>query len=129
MIALEVYAKLTETKLSEFKDKPTSLTQGQKEASTLLWSSEDGHCKIGVWECQPGHFTADRRAAGEYCHILSGRASPMSMLHGKAVARWQLMRSRCVVVNTGLKAKSELSPVASKGPGLVETSSGPPRWV
>ena len=75
MIALEVYAKLTETKLSEFKDKPTSLTQGQKEASTLLWSSADGHCKIGVWECQPGHFTADRRAAGEYCHILSGRAS------------------------------------------------------
>ena len=36
MIALEVYAKLTETTLSEFKDKPTSLTQGQKEASTLL---------------------------------------------------------------------------------------------
>ncbi len=75
MIALEVYAKLTETKLSEFKDKPTSLTQGQKEAFTLLWSSADGHCKIGVWECQPGHFTADRRAAGEYCHILSGQAS------------------------------------------------------
>ena len=30
---------------------------------------------MAAWESQPGHFTADRRAAGEYCHILSGRAS------------------------------------------------------
>ena len=75
MIALEVYAKLTETTLSEFKDKPTSLTQGQKEASTLLCSSTDGHCKMGEWDSQPGHFTADRRTAVEYCHILSGRDS------------------------------------------------------
>ena len=75
MIALEIYAKLTETTVSEFKDKSTSLTQGQKEASTLLWSFADGYCKISVWEFQPGHFTADRRAVGEYCHILSGRTS------------------------------------------------------
>ena len=74
MIALEVYAKLTETKLSEFKDKPTSLTQGQKEASTLLWSSADGHCKIGVWECTPGEFTAGRSTFAKYCQIISGSA-------------------------------------------------------
>ena len=30
---------------------------------------------MGEWESQPGHFTADRRTAFEYCHILSGRDS------------------------------------------------------
>lgn len=75
MIELKTFANLAETQLSDFADKPTTLTDGQKEASSLLWASGDGHCKIGVWECQPGRFTADRTAAGEYCHILSGRAS------------------------------------------------------
>ena len=75
MIDHKVFNDLANIALTTFKDKPTSLTEGQQEASLLIWTSADGHCKIGVWECQPGHFTADRRAAGEYCHILSGRAS------------------------------------------------------
>jgi uncharacterized cupin superfamily protein len=75
MIALETFANLATTALGDFKDKPTSLTEGQQEAATVLWTSADGHCNIGVWECQPGHFTADRSAAGEYCHIISGRAT------------------------------------------------------
>jgi hypothetical protein len=75
MIGLETFADLANTALGEFKDKPTTLTEGQKEAATMLWTSADGHCKIGIWECQPGHFTADRTAAGEYCHIIAGRAS------------------------------------------------------
>lgn len=75
MIGLETFTDLANTVLGEFKDKPTTLTGGQKEASAMLWTSTDGHCTLGVWECQPGHFTADRIAAGEYCHIISGRAT------------------------------------------------------
>lgn len=75
MIDLLTFASLADTPLSDFAPKPTTLTEGQEEASTVLWTSADGSTKIGVWECTPGHFTADRTAAGEYCHILSGRAS------------------------------------------------------
>ena len=75
MTSLETYPGLAEVTLSEFADKPTTLTPGQQEASASLWSSPGGGTKIGVWECTPGHFTADRSAAGEYCHILSGRAT------------------------------------------------------
>ncbi|MFZ1813514.1 MAG: cupin domain-containing protein [Rhizobiaceae bacterium] len=75
MIELKTFADLASIPLGAFADKPTSLTKGQKEASNLLWTSPDGHTKIGVWECEPGRFTADRTASGEYCHILSGRAT------------------------------------------------------
>ena len=75
MIDHKGFKKLVGLELDGFKDKPTSLTEGQKEASSILWTSADGHCKIGVWECQPGHFTADRTAAGEYCHIIKGKAT------------------------------------------------------
>lgn len=75
MISLLTFADLASQPLGEFADKPTTLTAGQKEATNVLWTSADGHTKIGVWECMPGRFTADRTRAGEYCHILSGRAS------------------------------------------------------
>ncbi len=75
MIDLQAFAGLAQQALGPFADKPTTLTPGQQEASALLWTSADGTTKIGVWECQPGRFTADRSAAGEYCQILSGRAS------------------------------------------------------
>ena len=75
MIPLQTFANLATTPLGAFADKPTTLTPGQKEASATLFTSADGRTKIGVWECTPGHFTADRTAAGEYCHIISGRAS------------------------------------------------------
>ena len=77
----KVFKKLVGLELDGFKDKPTSLTEGQQEASSILWTSADGHCKIGVWECQPGHFTADRTAAGEYCHIIKGKAT-VTMVDG-----------------------------------------------
>lgn len=75
MIDLKSFADLAAQKLGPFQDKPTTLTPGQVEASTTLWISADGTTKLGVWECTPGRFTADRNSAGEYCHILSGRAS------------------------------------------------------
>ncbi|MFK8081153.1 MAG: cupin domain-containing protein [Granulosicoccus sp.] len=37
--------------------------------------SADSSTKLGAWECTPDKFTADRTAAGEHCHIISGRAT------------------------------------------------------
>jgi uncharacterized cupin superfamily protein len=75
MINLELFESLSTTLVGSFSDKPTTLTPGQTEASKMLWTSADETTKIGVWEGTVGHFTADRTAAGEYCHIISGRAT------------------------------------------------------
>ncbi|QIE44696.1 DUF861 domain-containing protein [Pseudohalocynthiibacter aestuariivivens] len=75
MVDLETFGDLSAIEIGEFKPKPTTLTDGQKEAAKGLWSSADGRTSIGVWECTPGHFTADRTKGGEYCHIISGRAT------------------------------------------------------
>ena len=75
MIDLQAFAGLATVPLSDFADKPTTLTPGQQEAISILWTSADDLTKIGVWECTPGHFTADRTVGGEYCHIISGSAT------------------------------------------------------
>ena len=75
MIDLQNFKNLDAVKVKNFKPKPTTLTKGQEEAAVQLWASDDGLTKIGVWECTPGEFTADRTTAGEYCHIISGSAS------------------------------------------------------
>jgi uncharacterized protein len=75
MISLSTFDNLAGVDVGSFADKPTSLTPEQKEASTNLWTSDDGLTKIGVWECTPGRFMADRSASAEYCHILSGSAT------------------------------------------------------
>lgn len=75
MIELKTFAALASVPIGSFADKPTTLTEGQKEATNPLWSSPEGDTHIGVWECTPGRFTADRTAGGEYCHIIQGRAS------------------------------------------------------
>lgn len=75
MIDPQSFDDLSGIDIEPFAPKPTTLTPGQEEAAQKLWSSEDGLTSIGVWECTPGHFTADRTGGGEYCHILSGRAT------------------------------------------------------
>ena len=75
MIPLEVFNDLSTTSVGEFNPKPTTLTDGQTEAINILWKSPDGNTSIGIWECTSGRFTADRSVAGEYCHIISGKAS------------------------------------------------------
>ena len=69
------FQDLASIEVGKFKHKPTTLTEGQVEATHTLWSSPDDKTKIGIWECTPGEFTADRSEAGEYCHILSGSAT------------------------------------------------------
>lgn len=54
--------------------KPTSTT-GQHEASAAVWTSPDDATEVGVWECEPGTFTAVREGTTEVCQILSGRAT------------------------------------------------------
>ncbi|GAA3465777.1 cupin domain-containing protein [Nonomuraea roseola] len=52
--------------------KPTSLT-GQRESTLELW--REGGAETGVWECEPGNFTAVRDGFHEICQILSGSAT------------------------------------------------------
>lgn len=73
MIDLSVFTAVAGIDLGDLADKPTTLTPGQKEAAVSLWASPDGMVDIGVWECTPGRFTADRTGAAEFCHFLQGR--------------------------------------------------------
>lgn len=73
MIDLLAFKDLAAVTLGDFADKPTTLTPGQQEASLTLWTSPEGTLEIGVWECTPGRFTADRTKAAEFCHFLEGR--------------------------------------------------------
>lgn len=64
-------AAATSTQLPPAAPKPTSLTE-QTEASSILWSSAT--TDVGIWECEPGRFTADRSASTEICQVLTGTA-------------------------------------------------------
>jgi uncharacterized cupin superfamily protein len=50
--------------------KPTSRT-GQVEAALSVWKSV-APTSTGIWECDPGEFTAARDDHTEICQILSG---------------------------------------------------------
>ena len=73
MIDLSVFSNLAGIDIDALADKPTTLTPCQKEAATLLWVSPDGALDIGVWECSPGSFTADRSETAEFCYFLQGK--------------------------------------------------------
>ena len=75
MIDLQSFGDLAGIELGEFAPKPTTFTDGQVEAARELWASADGVTRIGVWECTPGRFSADRTKSSEICHVLSGSAT------------------------------------------------------
>ncbi|MEV7795921.1 cupin domain-containing protein [Streptomyces sp. NPDC087512] len=60
--------------LPAVRPKPTSTT-GQQETTRPLWRSPDGLVEVGVWECDPGHFTATRDGYDEVCQVLTGTAT------------------------------------------------------
>lgn len=64
---------LAQMDIGPFAPKPTSFEGDQQEAAVELWASPDGRISLGVWECTPGRFTADRSTSTEFCHFLSGR--------------------------------------------------------
>jgi uncharacterized cupin superfamily protein len=74
VIDLEVFKHLADIDLGDPAPKPTSVEGEQREAAKTLWTSLDGTVEVGVWECTPGRFTADRSNSSELCHIISGRA-------------------------------------------------------
>jgi uncharacterized protein len=73
MTDLSIFLGLAGIDLGALADKATALEPGQQEAATSLWTSPDGALDIGVWECTPGRFAADRSAAAEFCYFLQGK--------------------------------------------------------
>ncbi|WP_377295229.1 cupin domain-containing protein [Rhizobium sp. SG2393] len=75
MFHVDTFGDLLALDLGAFAPKPTCIAGDQQEAAVALFTSADGKTEIGVWECTPGRFTADRTAAAEICHLLSGRVT------------------------------------------------------
>lgn len=73
MIDLSTFVGLASIDLGPMVPKPTSLEGNQQEASVTLATHDGGRVEIGVWECTPGRFTADRSKSAEFCHFIAGR--------------------------------------------------------
>ncbi len=70
MVDLSAFMGLADMPLGPMVAKPTSLTGDQFEASVAL--AHHDKVEIGVWECTPGRFSADRSTSSEFCHFISG---------------------------------------------------------
>ena len=75
MIPLSAFGECATMDIGALVPKPTSFEGDQHEGTAKLWQSADGATRVGVWECTPGRFTADRTAMAELCHILWGRVT------------------------------------------------------
>lgn len=73
MIDLSAFHALAGLDLGQMAPKPTSIEGNQMEASATLATHDGGKVEIGVWECTPGRFTADRSKSAEFCHFIAGR--------------------------------------------------------
>lgn len=62
--------------LGEPQPKPTAVTPGLQERSITVWSGNAA--ESGIWECDPGTFTAVRDGYSETCFIISGRVTVTS---------------------------------------------------
>lgn len=72
MIDLSAFPGLATLGLGPLAPKPTSIEGDQREAVCTLWTSPDGKVEIGIWECTPGRFHANRAASSEFCHFIAG---------------------------------------------------------
>ncbi|MEU6010814.1 cupin domain-containing protein [Streptomyces sp. NPDC047453] len=72
--AVAFLADAVSAELPPATPKPTSTT-GQQETTLTLWQSPDGLVEVGVWECDPGRFTATRDGYDEVCQVLTGSAT------------------------------------------------------
>ena len=79
MIDFLTTSNLAGLDLGEPARKSTSIACEQWEAAKELWHSADRSLKIGVWECTPGRFSADRALASETCHLIRGRVTLHAM--------------------------------------------------
>jgi uncharacterized cupin superfamily protein len=61
--------------IESFAPKPTTLTPGQREGVRPFWSAPGatpGPIDTGIWEAEPGSFTATRDGYHELCYLLTG---------------------------------------------------------
>ena len=82
LIDLSTFHDLANAEIGAFSPKPTSIEGDQVEAVRSFFKSPDGSVDIGIWECTPGRFTADRSDSSEICHIISGRVE-LSRIDGE----------------------------------------------
>ena len=73
MIDLSSFLAPAKQELGPAALKLTCVEGDQTEAAVTLATHADGRVEIGVRECTPGRFTADRSASAEFCHIIAGR--------------------------------------------------------
>lgn len=72
MTSTHFVANSAHTPLPAPAPKPTSLT-GQLESLLPVW--DEARATVGVWECEPGTFTAFRDGYDEACVIVLGTAT------------------------------------------------------
>ncbi|MDO8982421.1 cupin domain-containing protein [Cypionkella sp.] len=101
MIDFSAFLALANTPLDAFAPKSTSIEGNQQEASIALFTSADGKVEIGVWECTPGRFTADRSASSEFCHFISGK---LEMTHADG-SKAQLGAGDAIALPLGWKGE------------------------
>ncbi|MES0004316.1 MULTISPECIES: cupin domain-containing protein [unclassified Mesorhizobium] len=82
LIDLSTFRDLAKAEIGAFSPKPTSIEGDQVEAVRSFFQSPDGTVDVGIWECTPGRFTADRSDSSEICHIISGRVE-LSRIDGE----------------------------------------------
>ena len=100
MIDLKTFENLAGQPVGDFAAKPTTLTEGQEEASSLLWTSEDGRTKIGASGSVPQAIslpTVQRRAsiatssrAGRRSAVRMARARPATLVRATS---WYCLRA------------------------------------
>jgi hypothetical protein len=73
MTDLSGFLSLASLDLGHMAPKPTSVEGNQMEAAVTLATHDGGRVEIGVWECTPGRFTADRSQSAEFCHFIAGQ--------------------------------------------------------
>lgn len=103
--------------LTDWQPKPTTLTPGQREATSELWASPDGTASTGVWACTPGIFTSVREGFSETCYILEGEGTlhtdggdPVALRPGVLFALPDGWRGRWEIVETLKKVYTIVTP-------------------
>ena len=103
MIDLATFQALATMDLGPMEPKPTSIEGNQTEASVALASHNGGKVEIGVWECTPGRFTADRSHSAEFCHFIAGKAK-LTNHKGKS---WIVKKGDAFIIPAGFRGTWE----------------------